>query len=40
MSVLDQKEDEQKGLIIDFITGYNKGFKTEGDDKTILIGRI
>lgn len=40
MSILDRKEDEQKGLIIDFITGYNKGFKTEGDDKTILIGRI
>lgn len=40
MSVVDKKEDEQKGLIIDFITGYNKGFKTEGDDKTILIGKI
>lgn len=40
MSILDRKEDDQKGLIIDFITGYNKGFKTEGDDKTILIGRI
>lgn len=40
MSILDCNEDEQKGLIIDFITGYNKGFKTEGDDKTILIGRI
>ncbi|MCR5360395.1 MAG: protein phosphatase 2C domain-containing protein [Bacteroidales bacterium] len=40
MSILDRKVDEQKGLIIDFITGYNKGFKTEGDDKTILIGRI
>lgn len=40
MLILDRKEDEQKGLIIDFITGYNKGFKTEGDDKTILIGRI
>ena len=40
MSILDEKENEQKGLVINFITGYNKGFKTEGDDKTILIGRI
>ena len=40
MSILDHKESEQKGLVINFITGYNKGFKTEGDDKTILIGKI
>lgn len=40
MSIIDKKENEQKELIINFITSYNKGFKTEGDDKTILIGRI
>lgn len=40
IAIMDRKEDEQKDSIINFITGYNKGFKTEGDDKTILIGRI
>lgn len=39
MSIIDSK-DGQKTKLVEFITGYNKGFKTEGDDKTILIGRI
>lgn len=39
MTIIDSKDD-QKAKLIEFITGYNKGFKTEGDDKTILIGRI
>lgn len=39
MSLIDFKDD-QKTKLVEFITGYNKGFKTEGDDKTILIGRI
>lgn len=39
MAVLDVK-DGQKAKLVEFITGYNKGFKTESDDKTILIGRI
>lgn len=39
MTIVDSRED-QKAKLIEFITGYNKGFKTEGDDKTILIGRI
>lgn len=39
MSIINSK-DGQKTKLVEFITGYNKGFKTEGDDKTILIGRI
>lgn len=40
MSIIDAPEVEQQAKLIDFITGYNKGFKTEGDDKTILFGKI
>ena len=40
MNILDENNDDHKESIINFITGYNKGFKTEGDDKTILIGRV
>lgn len=40
MSIIDAPEAEQQAKLIDFITGYNKGFKTEGDDKTILFEKI
>lgn len=40
MSIIDAPEPEQQAKLIDFITGYNKGFKTEGDDKTILFEKI
>lgn len=40
MTILDCEPTVQQSKLVDFITGYNKGFKTEGDDKTILIGRV
>lgn len=40
IQIIDAAPNVQKQKLIEFITTYNKGFKNEGDDKTILIGKL
>lgn len=39
MDILSIKEEKENKLV-ELITTFNNGFKTEGDDKTILIGKV